>query len=215
MVRSKHPELHNDELQWFLESADSACGLQSSSTDMEEAWEVIRATAASAEAQEEYRQYSLRDRIRASFMLELGRHASANEVETKAYYAEQLGVGVVQASGFEVDDAILDGTDLYDRGQCDYHEQTLFAKLRRCTQRWRALSEASKRTLAAWYLGMNPAWPADMREAARRSFGDFAAVACWSMSDEELLLTSLDPLEKRIRLELDVRRAHREWAAAA
>jgi hypothetical protein len=232
------PELHNDDIAWFLLSCDGECGMQSSAGPMIDrirtANEVGIVEDGNNQAfvpvhQDDWRlapSLSLKDSRKlwpSIYVLgkydelyddgTLDRVAHPCERDAREFYKYQLGVGMVSPN--PVSQAVSKTqNEEYSPRQCDYTDSTVFARARRCWTIWKALDKATQRTLAAYYFGMNPEWPEDIREGAKQAFKTFAAVACWSMNDEQLRSAFEDPIELRVKLELRVRAAHREWMSA-
>ena len=215
-------ELQNDEIEWFLCYADGDCGLKSWAGPLLDRLQAEHDyglatvedgnfhSSAALDAGEDFRG----DACSESETINEGGISSqlAQKVRRLAEKLDrELNIGVVQLSARARQIPSAKKPDPYSSGQCDFSDRTTFARARRCHERWRRLSSTARRVLAAWYLGMNPEAPAGQRVALQERLGQFCSVGYWTMSDEAL--ASEHPALLRVKLELAVRAAHREWSA--
>jgi len=74
-------------------------------------------------------------------------------------------------------------SDPYTSAQCAFHEDTAFARGRRCWKAWNKLGGLSQRILYAYYIGMDPSTDTALRKKIKDKYGEYAAVAYWMCID--------------------------------
>ncbi len=133
--------------------------------------------------------------------------------------------------------------DPYHSGQCELAaaprgrgHQTAFARDRRLLRVWLSLDAATRRVLAAHYLGMSPELEKNQRQALHAELADFASAASWLIPEHgnlrddgvpsraDVFAALLDRGAQgravilavvRAWCDVVVRRAHRAWYVAA
>jgi hypothetical protein len=196
-------ELQCNELEWFLLQSDADCGFKSAMGPM----------LANAEVGAYLDDGALQVRaapVEADHTPRAKRTQARKEDDLREWY-KSFGVGVTMPS--DLGRAAHSNSDPYDSSQCDFTDKSKFARARRAHAQWLGLGREARRTLAAWYLGMNPEEASEVRVAYQAAFESFAAVAYWAsvtipLGDEA---SEGERVALRITLENRVRAAHREW----
>ncbi len=252
-LEERDPELQNDELEFWLCSAESACGMRSSMGPMLDQLQAAAEVGLAANSDGNFQasemiddphgpmgqttpryyrggtdhraaslnsgKFASESGLRATVTRVLAgdtndiRPPSKHELATARLW-QDFGVGVVAVGGRAHTTTSSVRNDPYDSGQCDFRDDTWFARARFLWKRWKRITPSSQKVLAAHYLGLNPETPEAERRALQRAFGLFAAVAYWTMDDAALAAVfdgTCDTARTKLVLESLVRSSHREW----